>query len=518
MSAWNRFSFRKLGLGLASLTLATVAANANATNTCLSAQDITVPVGSTISLSLDNEFMPGFPGTSTWAYSAISLGAATSVEVELTFHYSDGTYESNFSHPWLGGGAGITSTAANSGTNLSWNSATPPTRALSKIELQAYDYSASGISSVQLTQFGITTSAMTCTTPASGGSGGGSSAGSASTASAMAIQSDVARVTRSAVTANNSMMSQGLERFIGDRNSGMSLGDAISTSGLNSVVVSPEMQAYGETLFGGGSFFGQSVSADGTYRKVTFGEFDVQHERGAGTTLSFNGRMAWERAAGEDAMVAYFLGAEVNRSNIEGSYTGDQNRYGITGGMYGFKELDDKLYLSGYGSLGVARSSLDITDGASSNVTGDYTSRTMSLGGQVSGSVEYETYELRPSVSLNYVKTWVGDITLDDSGTPTAVAVGDTTFAELIASPEFLFPMEQQEGSNMVTVASAAPRLICERSDAANTVTKECGAGLELGINGTSEDGATNLNASIRFDRVGGVDRQGLNLQAEFRF
>jgi hypothetical protein len=332
------------------------------------------------------------------------------------------------------------------------------------------------------------------------------------------IQSDVARVTRSAVTANNSMMSQGLERFIGDRNSGMSLTDAISTSGLNSVVVSPDVQAYGETLFGGGSFFGQSVSADGTYRKVTFGEFDVQHERGAGTTLSFNGRMAWERAAGEDAMIAYFLGAEVNRSNIEGTYTGDQNRYGITGGMYGFKELDDKLYLSGYGSLGVARSSLDITDGASSNVTGDYTSRTMSLGGQVSGSVDYETYEMRPSVSLHYVKTWVGDITLDENGSSINVAVGDTTFAELIASPEFLFPMEQQEGSNMVTVASAAPRLICERSNAANTVTKECGAGLELGINGTSEDGATNLNASIRFDRVGGVDRQGLNLQAEFRF
>ena len=305
--------------------------------------------------------------------------------------------------------------------------------------------------------------------------------------SATVIQSNVSRVTRSAVTANNSMMSQGLERFIEDRRSGQSMTDAISTSGLSSVVVSPEMQAYGETLFGGGSFFGQSVSADGTYRKVTFGEFDVQHERGAGTTLSFNGRMAWERAAGEDAMVAYFLGAEVNRSNIEGSYTGDQNRYGITGGMYGFKELDDKLYLSGYGPLGVARSSLDITDGPSSNVTGDYTSRTMSLGGQVSGSVDYETYELRPSVSLNYVKTWVGDITLDENGSSINVAVGDTTFAELIASPEFLFPMEQQEGSNMVTVASAAPRLICERSDAANTVTKECGAGLELGINGTSE-------------------------------
>lgn len=332
------------------------------------------------------------------------------------------------------------------------------------------------------------------------------------------ILSDVRRTSRSTINANQSMVSQGLDRFIADRNSGMSLGDAISTSGLNSVVVSPEMQAYGETLFGGGSFFGQSVSADGTYRKVTFGEFDVQHERGAGTTLSFNGRMAWERAAGEDAMVAYFLGAEVNRSEIDSTYTGDQKRYGLTAGVYGFKELENNLYLSGYGSVGVARSELDITDGASSLVTGNYTSRTMSLGGQVSGSVDYETYELRPSVSLNFVKTWIGDITLDESGAPLDVSVGDTTYGELIAKPEFLFPMEQQAGSKMVTVASVSPRLICERSDAANTVTKDCGAGLELGINGTSEDGATNLNASIRFDRVGGVDRQGLNLEAEFQF
>ena len=57
-------------------------------------------------------------------------------------------------------------------------------------------------------------SAITGITLSTSSSGGGSSAGSASTASATIIQSDVARVTRSAVTANNSMMSQGLARFI----------------------------------------------------------------------------------------------------------------------------------------------------------------------------------------------------------------------------------------------------------------------------------------------------------------
>lgn len=44
------------------------------------------------------------------------------------------------------------------------------------------------------------------------------------------------------------------------------------------------------------------------------------------------------------------------------------------------------------------------------------------------------------------------------------------------------------------------PRLICEHSDAATTLAKECGAGLELGIKGTAVDDATSLNASNRFD------------------
>ena len=355
-----------------------------------------------------------------------------------------------------------------------------------------------------------------CTGDSSSSYSSSSSTSTPATASASVVQSDVTRVTRSAVTANNSMMSQGLERFIGDREAG----DDLASRNFNSFSFLPTLNANDGGIFGGGSFFAQSGSVGGAYRQVTFGEFDVQHESGSGTTLSFNGRMAWERSLNDDAMIAYFLGAEVNQSNIKGSYSGDQTRYGVTGGMYGYMALENDLFLSGYGSLGVGRSDLDITDGAStpSVITGDYSSRTASIGGKLSGSVDYDAYELRPSVGLNMVKTWIGDITLDNSGSAITSSVGDTTFAELIAKPEFIFPMEQQAGSNMVPVASAAPRFICERSDASGVVTKDCGGGVELGIDATSEDGMTNFNASVRFDRLGSVNRQGLNLQAELRF
>lgn len=332
------------------------------------------------------------------------------------------------------------------------------------------------------------------------------------------IQSDAMRSTRSAIAANNSMMLNGLTRFMGDRLSGIPMSDAIATRGNSGVSVSPTLRMVGDTVLVSGTFSGQTPSSGGGYRRVTFGEFDVQHEPGSGSTLSFNGRVAWERSVTADSMLAYFLGAEINQSSIESDYDGTQDRYGLLGGIYAFKALENNLFLAGYVSVGTAQSSLDITDGANSNVRGDFASHTLSIGGQLSGTAEYDGFELRPLVNVNIVKTWIGDIALEDNGTALDIAVGDTTFAELVATPEFRFPLEQGADSHMVTVASIAPRVICEWTDAADTVTSRCGSGLELGVDGTSEDGTTSLTAGIRFDRVGGIDRQGLNLQARFRF
>ena len=475
-------------------------------STCLATQDVTLTIGTPKTVTLTNSYQMG---SGSWSYQSVS--PYSGISVAIAFKLQDGTtLPSSTMNIWLDGGATFSSGGSGSGS-FSWNSSTPMSYSNPVTEMVLTATSSTATGNVTVRDLSLTSS-MGCTQPVSSSSS--SSSSTPATASASIVQSDATRVTRSAVTANNSMMSQGLERFIGDREAN----DLNVSRSFNSFSFLPTLNANDDGIFGGGSFFAQSGSADAGYRQVTFGEFDVQHESGSGTTLSFNGRTAWERAVNDDAMIAYFLGAEINQSNIKGSYSGDQTRYGVTAGMYGYMALENDLYLSGYGSFGVGRSDLDITDGASSVITGDYSSRTASIGGKLSGSVDYDTYELRPSVGLNMVKTWIGDITLDDSGSALTSSVGDTTFAELIAKPEFIFPMEQQAGSNMIPVASAAPRLICERNDASGVVTSDCGGGVEFGVKATSEDGATNLNATVRFDRLGSVNRQGLNLQAELRF
>ena len=313
-------------------------------------------------------------------------------------------------------------------------------------------------------------------------------------------------------------MASGIARLIEQRQAN---GNVVS-SNASALSLTPRFNV-SETggLFAGGSLFGDTMTAGGVYRRITTGEFDIQKETGTGTTLSFNGRMAWERSLNEQTVLGYFIGVEGNDSNLTSTFAGDHKRLAGSAGIYALTELSEGVFAAGYGSLGIAQSDLDVTDGTDA-VAGDYTYNTMALGGQLSGSIKQEAYELQPTLSVNYSKSFVGDISLTKttSGTASAlaVAVGNTEFAELIASPRFLIPVAMTEDSTFTTVGVVAPRLLCEYSKSAGTSVSNCGGGLELGLNGVSKNGMVNFNAGLRFDRINGADRQALSLQGTMEF
>ncbi|MDC1303487.1 hypothetical protein N8Y78_00145 [Ascidiaceihabitans sp.] len=350
------------------------------------------------------------------------------------------------------------------------------------------------------------------------GSSSSSSASTPATASASIIQSDIARSTRSSITASNSMMSSGIARLIEQQRSN---GNVVS-SNASALSLTPRLNMIGTGgLSGGGSLFGDTMTAGGVYRRITTGEFDIQKETGTGVTLSFNGRMAWERSLNEQTVLGYFIGVEGNDSNLTSTFAGDHKRLAGSVGIYALTELSEGVFAAGYSSFGIAQGDLDVTDGTDA-VAGDYTYNTMALGGQLSGSIEQEVYELQPTLSVNYSKAFVGDISLTQTtaGTDSAlsVAVGNTEFAELIASPRFLIPVALAEESTFTTVGVVAPRLLCEYSKSDGASVSNCGGGLELGLNGVSKNGMVNFNAGLRFDRINGADRQALSLQGTMEF
>lgn len=332
------------------------------------------------------------------------------------------------------------------------------------------------------------------------------------------IHGSLEQINRSAFRANQHMMSQGSEQLRRARRTGAFAGEALM-EGAGRAMPSFGVMAGADTLSGHLSFVGASAPLRRSYRAVSFGELDVEHALDAGTTLSFNGRMVWERAVGTDALLGYFIGAELNRSDFaDGGFTGEQGRYGLSAGVYGVKHLREEMYLSGYVSLGAARSDLSMADVAVSIIDTDYSSHTLSTGVQLTGTLDYEAYQLRPVLGMNVARTWVGDIGFDYAGSPATIALGNNDLVELVASPEFLFAAVPAQGGRLATVSSIAPRLMCEYRDATGVVSKGCGAGLVLGVRAGSENGAVSVNASLRFDNVAGETRQALSLQAALRF
>ena len=83
--------------------------------------------------------------------------------------------------------------------------------------------------------------------------------------------------------------------------------------------------------------------------------------------------------------------------------------------------------------------------------------------------------------------------------------------------PEFIFAVDPIGTGFSDTELSVSPRLTCERRAAA-IVNRNCGSGLALGMSSKSDDGMTTINSSVSFDRIGGQNRRGVQLQAERRF
>ena len=64
---------------------------------------------------------------------------------------------------------------------------------------------------------------------------------------------------------------------------------------------------------------------------------------------------------------------------------------------------------------------------------------------------------------------------------------------------------------------SFAPKITCETVRQA-TVSKDCGAGMGLGMAITSKTGNTMFQADLEYDDIGGTKRRSLKLSFQHRF
>lgn len=338
----------------------------------------------------------------------------------------------------------------------------------------------------------------------------------------LTIVNDATRSLQSVVGANRLMTQKARQRFV-ESNQESLPGQAMLFINNNVPLdVNGTADISGTSLGTKGTFFGQTGNAEGTQRRLVFGDFDVQHDGNTGSsTATLTGRMAWEQMTSSDTMLGYFIGGELARSNIEGAFAGDQNRIGVTVGGYGVHSLSDNLFVDGFVTLGAGRNNLTMANDVLA-LDSDYTTRTATVGGTLSGRIEQKDFDIWPELSFVYGRTWIGDVgftgraygLVDDT---LSLNAGSVTLANVMFRPEFRIPLDGLQASKSLSLLTFAPRMICEQVKA-TTKTKNCGSGAEFGIATHSADGLSNVNAKILADRLGNSTKSGLQLNLEHRF
>ena len=278
----------------------------------------------------------------------------------------------------------------------------------------------------------------------------------------------------------------------------------------------------GARLSSKGTFFGQTGNVEGTERRLVFGEFDVQRDGDTGSsTATLTGRVAWEQMISDDTMLGYFVGGELADSNISGAFEGKQTRVAATAGGYAVRALSETLFADGFFSIGAGRNNLEMADDVLA-LTSDYTTRTATVGGALTGVYAYERYELRPEMAFSYGKTWIGDVGFTGvayglTDNTLSVDAGTVSTASLTLRPEIVWALDAETVAGSNAQLSFAPRFICERTTTATT-TQNCGAGAEIGLSSNSEDGLSSANIRFVMDRVGNSNRSNVVFNVEQRF
>ena len=335
------------------------------------------------------------------------------------------------------------------------------------------------------------------------------------------IVTEVQNTLQNAVTANVRMVKEAKSRFIASTRS--SLNGTAGFAGQNNVPFDVDGVANGTAmrLSTNGTFFGQAGNDEGTKRRVFFGDFSIVGEKGGSVTGSISGKVAWEQNLSDKTMYGYFIGAQVNQTDIKTTFTGKQQGYGVNIGSYVVNEVAENVYIDGFVSLGMGKSDLDMSNDVLS-LDGTYDTKSATIGGALTGVYDMESYEFWPELAFTAGKTQVGTAKFTGRAyglvdNNLSLDAGDVTVANLTLRPEVRIPLEAGNQSGATSQVTFAPRAICERITT-DVTTENCGRGAELGFLRRSGDGLTQITGRLSRDYVGTSTRTGLELKLEHRF
>lgn len=264
-----------------------------------------------------------------------------------------------------------------------------------------------------------------------------------------------------------------------------------------------------------GKFFSRTPNGTDDSTTLFFGDFDVTRFEGGDVSAVLTARIARERMISDDVLLGFFLATTATHSDLTSTVDGKRTGYGVSAGAYFVDQLSETLTWDGYLSVGAGRNNLDVTEGGD-DITSDYDTKSVLMGIALTGSKEYDTFEVRPELNLSVGYTDIGDVDLD-SLIPSVAEVGSVTLGRISFEPDFVFPLVASARSFDESTLIITPNIACEYLDSLTSDT-DCGGGLAMEWNANSDDDRTFFSVQISRDVLGGETRDSIGLQLESAF
>jgi hypothetical protein len=274
-----------------------------------------------------------------------------------------------------------------------------------------------------------------------------------------------------------------------------------------------------------GKIQGVRQSDDGKTTHYTGTQFNYTKSENSAETGSTSSQFIFERKNSDDLTIGRFIGSSLSKySKIDENTTDIEaiiESVSLQFGGYFVHNISSDIFLDGYIAGSLVANKLEFST-TSIMAESNYVSRLGATGLAATGSLPFDSWEIRPTLGIDYSAVSSQDakfeVTSEAGDSNELVAPSNMTQLSFVFSPDFRKTLYFTEGYwSQDSVLSFKPQVTCQRV-ARDTVTKHCGQGASLSFTMQDKDAMTTLFFDLGMDKLAEDTTYSVNalFKAEF--
>ncbi len=263
------------------------------------------------------------------------------------------------------------------------------------------------------------------------------------------------------------------------------------------------------------------TSYDGKVTRYSETQFSYTKSENDAETGSASSQIIFEREKSEDLTVGHFIGFSLSKNSTVGTKSTDIESIGLQVGVYFVDNITEDLFVDGYLAASLLTNKMEVTT-ATMAAEADYVSRMGAAGAAVTGSFDFDRWEILPTLALDYSSVSSQDasfeVTFGGGNSNELSSPGNVKQLSLTFSPDFRTSFDYYDGYwAQGSIFSLKPKYTCQRINQ-GTITSECGQGTALSLITQDEDAMKTLSFTLGVDKIASDTTYSANALYKFEF